>query len=156
MDNLKLLYFWHRDLAPVESFDYIVYTDGGYSVSDNIGAGAYIILESDGKTLVRQESFVLRNETSQRVELKAILAALKALPGGSKVQICTDNQYASTGLGKIPRRKNKPDMDLLLQYKRMVDHKHLKVDFKWVRGHIGDPWNELCDSLCTEALAAES
>ena len=137
--------------------DYIIYTDGGYSTSNNVGSGAYIILDSDGQTLVKQDSFVVRNETSQRVELLAIIAAVDALPDRCCARICTDYLAATLSLGKAPRRKNQPDQDLLLRYKQLVKRKKLLIEFKWVRSHIGHSWNELCDSLCTEALAlAES
>ena len=137
--------------------DYIVYTDGGYSISNNIGSGAYIILKSDGETLLRKDSFIIKRETSQRAEFKAIIAAISALPNHCRAKIYTDNLYASLVLGKIPKRKNKPDKDLLVHYKQLVRQKKVEVEFKWVRSHIGHSWNELCDSLCTEALSiAES
>lgn len=132
--------------------EYIVYTDGGYLLSKSVGAGAYVILKADGKTLLKQGSFLVKRETSQRAEVKAILAALEELPDNSKVRIVTDNLYATLNLGKIPKRKNKPDMDLLILYKQLVRLKKIQVEFEWVRSHIGHDWNELCDSLCTEAL----
>lgn len=133
--------------------EYLIYTDGGYSTSRNIGAGAYIILTADGESMVSKEAFVLRKETSQRAELKAILAAMQALPYGSKAQVITDYLYAVIGLGRIPSRKNKPDSDLLLEYRQIKKERKLRIEFKWVRSHKGNAWNELCDSLCTEALA---
>ena len=134
-------------------FDYIIYTDGGYSTSDNVGAGAYIILSAKEGALVKQDSFVLHNETSQRAELKAILAALDAIPEGCNVQVITDYLYAASGLGRLPKRKNQPDSDLLVLYRKLRKEKHLRIEFKWVRSHFGDSWNELCDGLRTEALA---
>lgn len=121
-------------------------------LSKSVGAGAYVILKADGKTLLKQGSFLVKRETSQRAEVKAILAALEELPDNSKVRIVTDNLYATLNLGKIPKRKNKPDMDLLVSYKQLVRLKKIHVEFEWVRSHIGHDWNELCDSLCTETL----
>lgn len=132
--------------------DYIVYTDGGYLLSNNVGAGAYIILKADGATVLKQDSFLVMKETSQRAELKAIIAAIEALPERCRAQICTDNLYATLNLGKIPKRKNKPDIDLLIHYKQLVRRKKVIIEFKWIRSHIGHDWNELCDSLCTETL----
>jgi ribonuclease HI len=132
--------------------DYIIYTDGGYSNSNNVGSSAYIILRGDGQTLVKQDAFVLVRETSQRAEFKAIIAAVYELPDKSHARIFTDNQYAACILGKVPKRKNKPDKDLLIHYKQLVRAKKLTIEFTWVRSHIGHTWNELCDSLCTEAL----
>ena len=137
--------------------DYIIYTDGGYSTSNNVGSGAYIILKSDGQTLVKQDSFVVRKETSQRAELMAIIAAVDALPDRCCARFCTDYLAATLSLGKAPRRKNQPDQDLLIRYKQLVKRKKLLIEFKWVRRHTSHAWTELCDSLCTQALAiAES
>ena len=132
--------------------DYIIYTDGGYSISNNIGSGAYVILKADGQTLVKQDSFVIRRETSQRAELKAIIAAIYALPDHSRALIFTDYQYAALSLGSRPRRRNKPDIDLLVHYRNLVRYKKLTIEFKWVPSHGGHPWNEVCDNLCAEAL----
>lgn len=131
-------------------FDYIIYTDGGYTISNNVGAGAYVILEADGKTLVQQNSFLLKKESSQRAELKAIIAAVEALPDYISALVCTDYLNASIVLRHHPRRKNKPDKDLILQYRQLIREKHLKVELKWVRSHKHS-WNEFCDNLCKEA-----
>ena len=136
--------------------EYIVYTDGGYSTSDNVGAGAYIILRADGETLVRQNAFVIRYQTSQRAELIAILRALEDLPDGARALIFTDNRNAANGFGHVPKRKGKPDIDLLLEYKRIVRYRKLNIEFQWIKSHGGHKWNELCDGLCTEALAEAS
>ncbi|MBQ6556564.1 MAG: reverse transcriptase-like protein [Bacteroidales bacterium] len=137
--------------------DYIIYTDGGYSSSSNVGSAAYVILQSDEATVLRQNSFVLRNETSQRAELKAILAAIDALPDRCRARVCTDCLAATLSLGRPPRRKHQPDADLLLSFKQLVKRKKLMIEFQWVRSHGGAPWQEHCDNLCTETLAeAES
>lgn len=133
--------------------EYIIYTDGGYSISNNVGSGAYVILKSDGQTVLKQDSFVIRKETSQRAEFMAILAAVDALPVHCRARIYTDNLYATLILGKIPKRNNKPDKDLLVLYKQKVRQKKLTIEFKWVPSHGGQAWNEHCDNLCTEALS---
>lgn len=134
--------------------EYIIYTDGGYSTSNNVGAGAYVILRGDGETMVRQNAFVIRRQNSQRAELMAILAAIDELPNNAKALIITDNRNAANGFGHIPKRKNKPDIDLLFEYKRLVRCKRLSIELQWVKSHGGHKWNEHCDSLCTEALAS--
>lgn len=133
--------------------DYIIYTDGGYSSSNNVGSAAYVILKSDGQTLLSQDSFVIRNETSQRAELKAILAAIDALPDRCRARVCTDCLAATLSLGRPPKRKHQPDADLLLSFKQLVKRKKLMIEFQWVRSHGGAPWQEHCDNLCTETLA---
>ncbi len=134
-------------------YDYIVYTDGGYLISSDVGAGAYVILKSDAQEPMAQKSFVVRKESSQRAELEAIIAAVSVLPYGCKAQVYTDNQYAAQALGKTPRRKTKPDADLLILYRQVVRQRKLKIELQWVRSHKGHKWNEFCDNLCTEALS---
>ena len=132
--------------------EYVIYTDGGYSTSSNVGAAAYIVLRAGEEVPLRQGAFILKNETSQRAEFQAIIAALRTIPDGSHAEVYTDYLYAALGLGRNPRRKNQPDNDLLLQYRKIVRWKRLKVEIQWVPGKKRNSWYALCDSLCTEAL----
>ena len=133
--------------------EYIIYTDGGYSNSDNVGSGAFVILRADGQTVVKQDSFVLWHETSQRAELKAIIAAIHELPDRSHARIFTDYQYTAQSLGTRPHRKNKPDIDLLLRYRQLIRYKKLVIEFEWIPSDSDNHWHEVCDNLCAEALA---
>lgn len=128
-----------------------LYTDGGYSMSADFGAFAYVILQ-DGELLHRHAEKI-EHETNNRAEIKAILYGVQALPNNSEVEVFSDSQYALGVLsGKYMAKKN---TDLVGKYKKMVATKHMKVSYNWVRGHNGDKWNELCDQLCNEAAGID-
>lgn len=128
-----------------------LYTDGGYSMSADFGAFAYVILQ-DG-VLLHKYAEKIEHETNNRAEIKAILYGVKALPNNSEVEVFSDSQYALGVLSGRYRAKKNPD--LVNKYKKMVATKHMSVSYNWVRGHNGDKWNELCDQLCNEAAGID-
>lgn len=128
-----------------------LYTDGGYSMSADFGAFAYVILQ-DGE-LLHKHAEKIEHETNNRAEIKAILYGVQALPDNSEVEVFSDSQYALGVLSGRYRAKKNPD--LVNKYKKMVATKHMKVSYNWVRGHNGDKWNELCDQLCNEAAGID-
>ena len=131
-------------------FDYIIYTDGGYSISEGIGGSSFVILKDD--RLFAEGTYKVERETSQRAELKAIILAIWKVPEGSSVKIVTDSQYAITVLGRIPK-KPKKNLELIGKYWEIKGARNIQVSFEWTRGHNGDLWNEHCDALCSEAAS---
>lgn len=128
-----------------------LYTDGGYSMSADFGAFAYVILQ-DGE-LLHKHAEKIEHETNNRAEIKAIMYGVQALPNNSKVEVFSDSQYA---LGVLSGRyKAKKNPDLVNRYKKMVAAKSISVSYNWVRGHNGNKWNELCDQLCNEAAGID-
>lgn len=128
-----------------------LYTDGGYSMSGDFGAFAYVILQ-DG-VLLHKYAEKIEHETNNRAEIKAILYGVKALPNNSEVEVFSDSQYALGVLsGKYKAKKNP---ELVEKYKMMVVDKNIKASYTWVRGHNGNAWNEVCDQLCNEAAGAD-
>lgn len=129
-------------------YDFVIYTDGGYSLCRDEGAFAYAILY-DGK-LVKSKAYRIEHETSNRAELKAILAGCWQCPEGSKILVRTDSQYSIMTLRGIWQRKKNADLFEIWE-KRIKREKKLDIYLEWVKGHNGDMWNEYCDQLCTEA-----
>lgn len=134
----------------MEKFDYTVYTDGCYSRKHDEGAFAYVILGSDGNE-VRRGSYKISGETNNRAELKAIIAALHFLPSRDcRVLVVSDSKYAmNTIAGKWARNANQ---DLFPISDRIISEKALEVEYRWVKGHSGVEYNELCDRLCVDVL----
>ena len=128
-----------------------LYTDGGYSMSADLGAFAFVILRN-GK-LLRKHAEKIEHETNNRAEIKAILYGVQALPNNSDVEVFSDSRYALGVLSGRNRAKKNPD--LVDRYKKMVATKRMSVSYNWVRGHNGDKWNELCDQLCNEAAGID-
>ena len=132
---------------------YTVYTDGGYSMQNNVGAFAYVMLDGGGN-LVRKGAWRITDETNNRAELKAIITAVHHLPEtGASVEIISDSQYALNTLsGKWSRNKN---TDLFEVWDRVLDAKQPTIAYKWVRGHNGNEYNEMCDRMCNEAAGVD-
>lgn len=131
-------------------YDFILYTDGGYSRVNDCGAFAYIMLDGDGSEL---KSFAKKidHETNNRAELKAIIAGLYHIPkDNAKVLVKSDSQYALyTCKGDWARNKNN---DLFEIHDRIVRERNFDVTYEWVKGHSGNQYNERCDRMCNEAV----
>lgn len=138
-----------------KSSKYIIYTDG--ACSGNIGAYAYIILDENGKEL-QYGNTAFRNTTNNRMEIRAILSPLQYLRSPSHVVIVSDSQYCVNSINnwifgwvaKKWEKKNLKNVDLWqAMYKKMLWH---NVRAVWVRGHNGNKYNELCDTLAEQAV----
>lgn len=136
--------------------EYVIYTDGAYSMKRNEGAFAYIILDENGN-IVKKAAYKITNETNNRAELKAIIAAIYNLPNkDEKVNalVVSDSQYAlCTLLGTWARNANK---DLFEVYERILSERELELEWKWVKGHSGDYYNEMCDAMCNNVLGYDA
>lgn len=127
---------------------YIAYTDSSLHLGRNEGAYAFILL-LDGQ-IIDKGVTVFHRETNNRGEMRAVIEALGSCPYGAKVEVRSDSQYAvKVFKGEWSHRSNE---DLFLEWKRLVKEKKLWVRMKWVRGHSGDIYNEMCDQMCAEAL----
>lgn len=134
-------------------YDYIIHTDGAYSRLNDEGAFAYILCDGSDNMIDRRGWKQNSNTggTNNRMELKAIIAAIQNLPKDAKViRVESDSQYALNTLsGRFQRRKN---LDLFDIYENIIAGKELDITWKWVRGHNGDKYNELCDEICNLIL----
>ena len=99
--------------------------------------------------------------TNNRMELTAAAEALESLKRPCQVVLHTDSQYLKDGITRWTTgwvRKNwrtasgdpVKNMDL---WRRVLDAaKPHQIDWRWVRGHDGNPMNERVDVLATAAL----
>lgn len=131
-----------------------VYTDGG--ASGNPGPGGYGVYLEAGKHK-KQVSEGFRLTTNNRMELLAVIVALEMLKKPNMdVTIYSDSKYVIDSVEKgwvfgwekknFAKKKN-PDL-----WKRFLEiyRKHT-VKFVWVKGHAGNPLNELVDQLAVDA-----
>lgn len=126
----------------------------------NPGPGGYGVALLYGQHR-REISGGYRQTTNNRMELMAVIKGLEALKEKCAVQLYSDSKYVVDALSKgwAERwrangwRRNKkeravnPDL-----WGRLLElcEAH-EVTFNWVRGHSGNPENERCDQLATEA-----
>jgi ribonuclease HI len=130
-----------------------LYTDGGYSIPRGIGAWAYALV--DGNELVKSDSGIKKDSTSNQLELQAMIEALKvAHELGQPITIYSDSQYVVKGYNiwmknwkaQGWKRGNKPLKNQ--EYWKQIDKLYSKeISVKWVKGHNGNKWNEYVDSL---------
>ena len=131
---------------------FIVYTDGsGHPMTyPNAGGWACLILGSN--SLRQIASGILYSSyggelhtTNNKMELRAIVEAVRALPAHCEVEIRTDSKYCIGMLGQGWRPKE--NGDLVYAYRRMVMEKDIKAVFTWVKGHSTDMFNNYVDKL---------
>ncbi len=147
------------DSRPLKEADkVIIFTDGG--CINNPGPGGYGVILICGKH-TKEGSGGFRLTTNNRMELMACIIGLGFLKFRCSVTIYTDSKYVVNGIKKGWAKRwranawmrNKTDyaenVDLWEQLLDFCD-KH-KVDFKWVRGHAGNPENEYCHQLAKKA-----
>jgi ribonuclease HI len=130
-----------------------VWTDG--ACSGNPGPGGWAWAVPDG----RQDSGSAPVTTNQRMEIQAALEAVRALPG--PLVVVSDSTYVVNCFrdgwwrGWLARgwtnsqRKPVANRDLWEPLVQLVNERG-DVTFRWVKGHSGDPMNDLVDRLAVE------
>lgn len=134
---------------------YKIYTDGAYSQKNDEGAFAYVILNYEDSEIERR-AYKITKETNNRAELKAIIAAVHRLPNNAtEVEIYSDSQYALNTLSGNWGHKN--NFDLFDVWDEVLkNHKGIIIRYKWVRGHNGNVYNEICDTMCNDVLGYDA
>jgi len=135
----------------------IIYTDGGCDPNPGVGGWAAVLLH--GKT-TKELSGGEDKTTNNRMELTAAIRALEALKKPCRVEIYTDSQYVQRGITEwIAGWKRKgwrrgrgavKNVDLWQALDALVGEH--QVTWKWVRGHAGNYYNEVCDELASQEI----
>ena len=125
---------------------YDCYTDGSCNnLSANKEGGAAYLILLNGKEILRR-SKALIHTTNNRAEMLAIISAVKRCPIGADIIIHTDSKYAIFSFGHRKRISDSvKNSDLIHLYRKEAAQK--KVAFEWVKGHNGDRYNEIVDSM---------
>lgn len=135
-----------------------IYTDGACSGNPGKGGwGAILLYQDKEKTINGFDP----ETTNNRMELIAVIEALKIIKKNIKIKIYTDSNYVKDGITKwiFSWKKNGwknskkqvvknsdlwQELDLLVQ--------KYDVEFFWVKGHNGDKYNEIADQLARRAI----
>lgn len=133
-----------------------IYTDG--SSRGNPGPGGYgIVMEWVGKPYRKEFSEGFRKTTNNRMELLAVIEALKKLRNPqTTVTVFSDSKYVVDAVNKgwvfnWERKgfKDKKNPDLWIDF--LKEYRKHKVTMQWVKGHNDHPQNERCDTLAVNA-----
>lgn len=135
-----------------------IWTDG--ACKGNPGPGGWGALLRHGRH--QKELYGGQAQTTNnRMELTGVIEALKALKRPCQVVVHTDSQYVQKGMGEwLPNWKRrgwrtadkKPvrNADLWQELDALVARHD--VQWRWVRGHAGDPGNERADALANQGV----
>jgi ribonuclease HI len=134
-----------------------IWTDGGCKPNPGPGGWAAILRF---RGVERELSGAEPATTNNRMELTAAAMALETLKRPCQVVLHTDSQYVQNGVTRWHagwvRRKwrnaaGDPVANLEL-WRRLLDAaKAHRIEWRWVRGHSGNPMNERVDRLATQA-----
>jgi len=135
------------------SGEVVIYTDGACKGNPGPGGWGVVLRYGDvQKTLHGGE----RETTNNRMELQAAIEGLKALKRTCNVELYTDSQYVRKGITewmtgwkrngwKTAAKKPVKNAELWRELdEQVVRH---SINWHWVKGHAGNPGNELADEL---------
>ncbi len=138
----------------------IIYTDG--ACKGNPGPGGWGALLRSGKA--EKELFGGEAETTNnRMELTAVIEALAALKRPCRVTLYLDSEYVRKGITEwLPGWKAKgwrtaarqpvKNADLWQRLDALVQGSGHQIEWRWVKGHAGDPGNERADALANRGV----
>ncbi|MBO8158127.1 ribonuclease HI [Thermosyntropha sp.] len=137
-----------------------IYTDGACSGNPGPGGWGAVLLCGEHR---KEISGADKETTNQRMELTAVIEALKALKvEGWDVTVYTDsayivNAFKDNWIGKWQKNgwknsKKEPvaNQDLWQELIRLMQINNVKIEK--VKGHAGDELNEYCDKLARDAI----
>jgi len=135
-----------------------IFTDG--ACSGNPGPGGYgAILKY--RQQVKEISGCEPETTNNRMEMTAIIEALRQLKRSCKIKVITDSNYVVKGMtewlpGWVRRNwlnsRKEPVLNRDLWEELMkLDQAH-QIQWIWIKGHHGHPENERCDQLARDAI----
>jgi ribonuclease HI len=136
----------------------VIYTDGACRGNPGPGGwGAVLGFREQSKKLKGYEP----ETTNNRMELTAVIEALRALNRSCEIELITDSRYVMQGINdwmpnwkrngwKTAARKAVKNADLWRQLDdELARH---EVDWRWVKGHSGIEGNEMADQLANLAI----
>lgn len=137
----------------------VIYTDGACKGNPGPGGWGALLRSADGseKELCGGEL----GTTNNRMEMMAVIEALAALKRPCAVVLHIDSQYVLKGMTewlvgwkakgwKTAAKQPVKNVDLWQRLDALVASH--TIDWRWVKGHAGDPGNERADGLANQGV----
>ena len=135
-----------------------IYTDGSCIGNPGKGGWAAIIFENEKKSIISGSE---ENTTNNRMEMIAVIEALKLIKSDCEISLYTDSKYVMDGVNKwlsawkqkgwkTSNKKPVKNQDLWESIDECIT-KH-NIEWHWVKGHAGNPGNELADELANRGI----
>jgi len=135
-----------------------IYTDGACRGNPGVGGwGALLQYQHYEKKISGSESYT----TNNRMELTAVIEALKIIKKKSVIHITTDSQYVKNGITQwvFQWRKNNWANAIKKEIKNLDLWQTLHtltlqhdISWHWVKGHSGHIENDIADKLANQAI----
>ena len=136
----------------------IIYTDG--ACRGNPGPGGWGVLIEYGE-LSKQLYGGDVSTTNNKMELTAAIMALKEIKEPCKIILYTDSKYVLQGIEEWihnwkkrgwrgANKKQVKNIELWKELDELRDEHNIK--WNWVKGHSGDPGNEIADMLANRGI----
>ena len=141
-----------------------IYTDGACVGNPGPGGWAAIILaEKDKKEIFGGEKLTTNNRMELTAPIKALEYCTKQYDKQctlEQIEIYTDSTYVKEGITvwintweknnwKTAKKKNVKNVDLWKKLKELAKPNQIK--WQWIKGHSGNPMNDLADQLAKKA-----
>ena len=159
---------------------YVIIRDWGCGIAAS-GTGDWADGDLEQEPVILAEKWgAERATTNNRMELQAVIEALEALSAGvfptevrhevrpievsrEKVNVYTDSQYVQKGISiwindwkrkgwKTSDKKPVKNQDLWQHLDALTAG--FDLGWVWVKGHIGNKYNEMCDSMTRKAIVS--
>ena len=138
----------------------VVYTDG--ACKGNPGPGGWGVLLQMG-SIEKELCGGALQTTNNRMELMAVIQALTALKKDCHVKLFLDSEYVRKGITewihnwkargwRTAAKKEVKNEDLWRQLDALALQGGHQIDWRWVKGHAGDPGNERADALANRGV----
>ena len=135
-----------------------IYTDGACSGNPGPGGWGSVLLYNGHR---RELSGGERDTTNNRMELRAVIAAIEALKRPCRVTIHTDSVYVMKGITewleqwkrrnwRTAGRQAVKNVELWQRLEHVLAPHEVK--WRWVKGHSGVAENERADELARRAI----
>lgn len=131
----------------------IIYTDGACSGNPGKGGWGAILQYGDN---VKEISGYSELTTNNKMELQAVIEALKLLKRKCNVELFTDSVYVKDGITKwianwkknnwrTSKKEDVKNKELWIELDNLVNQ-HV-INWNWVKGHADNDLNNRVDSL---------
>lgn len=137
--------------------DIKIYTDGACSGNPGPGGWAAVIIYGTTEVSISGNE---ADTTNNRMELTATIKGIEEIGDNSDLELYTDSKYVKDGITtwiynwkkngwRTANKKPVKNIDLWQHLDKIIEKKN--IQWKWVKGHSGDKYNDLVDSMAVEA-----
>lgn len=132
---------------------FVAFIKGQFNSSELIGASSVVLWDKDKTEVLYQwakgrKCNQEKKNRSYEQELGSVIKAVMSVPKGSSIELYSNQQI----LVRCLKGEYEPSsyLELFEKFVQEKEHRHVDVDFRWVKGDPDDPDRQLADSLCLQ------